>query len=111
MSQTLHWWLAIAVMGAITFLLRALPLAAHKPLSRSRLAADLNRRLPLCVMVILLLVSLKGAPADPSVLVSELLALVLVALTYLRWRNPLLSVVAGVAVLNSVSALAAMWTP
>nr|MBF0685754.1 AzlD domain-containing protein [Pseudomonas sp.] len=111
MSQNLHWWLAVGVMGAITFLLRALPLAAHRPLSRSRLAADLNRRLPLCVMVILLLVSLKGTPADPSVLVSELLALALVAITYLRWRNPLLSVIAGVAALNGVGALVAAWMP
>lgn len=107
MTQAMHWWLAIGVMAAITFLLRALPLAAHRPLSRSKLAAELNRRLPLCVMVILLLASFKGTPAVPSVLVPELLALGVVALTYLRWRNPLLSVVAGVAALNGFDALMA----
>jgi len=110
MTQAVHWWLAIGVMGIITFLLRALPLAAHRPLSRSRLAAALNRRLPLCVMVILLLASLKGTPASPSALVSELLALGCVALTYLRWRNPLLSVVAGVAALSGIKALLAALT-
>lgn len=109
MSQNLHWWLAVGVMAGITFLLRALPLAAHKTLSRSRIAGELNRRLPLCVMVILLLVSLKGSPADVSALVPELLALGLVALTYLQWRNPLLSVVAGVAALNGFTALMAAW--
>lgn len=107
MSESVHWWLAIAVMGGITFVLRALPLAAHRPLSRSRLAGALNRRLPLCVMVVLLLVSLKGTPLEPVLLASELLALVVVALSYLRWRNPLVSVVAGVAALNGLNALMA----
>lgn len=107
MSTISHWWLAIAVMGGITFLLRALPLATHKVLSRSKLTAELNRRLPLCVMVVLLLVSLKGTPAEPILLVSELLALCVAGLTYLRWRNPLLSVVVGVAALNGISSVLA----
>lgn len=102
-----HWWLAIAVMGGITFILRALPLAAHKSLARSRLTAELNRKLPVCVMIVLLLVSLKGTPAEPGLLISELLALGLAGGTYLRWRNPLLSVVVGVAALNGIGALLA----
>lgn len=107
MTTTVHWWLAVAVMGGITFLLRALPLAAHKGLARSRLATELNRRLPVCVMVVLLLVSLNGTPSQPGLLVSELLALGAAGITYLRWRNPLLSVVIGVAALNGIGALLA----
>lgn len=107
MSSSLHWWLALAIMGGLTFVLRALPLAAHKVLAQSRLAAALNRRLPLCVVAVLLLVSLRGSPAELGVWMAEWAALAVVALTYLRWRNPLLSVVAGVAALNALS----VWLP
>ncbi len=98
--MTTGWLLAIAVMGAITFALRALPLAAYRWLIASRFVDALNRLLPLCVMVILLLFSLRGTPAEPRVLASELLGLLAVAASYLRWRNPLASVILGLAVLN-----------
>lgn len=100
MSQAQYWWLAIAIMGGLTFLLRALPLVAWRRLARSRLAADLNRSLPLCVMVILLGASLKGGAQDPAGLLAELLALAVAGASYLFWRNPLVSVVVGVAALN-----------
>lgn len=105
MTQAMDWILAICVMGGITFLLRALPLIAHRNLLRSRLAERLNRHMPLCVMTVLLLVSLKGSPSEPLRLASELLALVVVGLSYLRWRNPLLSVVVGVAALGIIGQL------
>jgi len=102
MSQVQHWWLAMMVMGGLTFLLRVLPLAVWRQLARSRIADALNRRLPLCVMAILLCASLKGGPAQPAQLAAELLALAVAGLSYLKWRNPLISVVVGVAALNAV---------
>lgn len=100
MTSTGAWVLAIVVMAAITFSLRALPLAAYRWLTASRFVDALNRRLPLCVMVVLLLFSLRGGVAAPTLLASELLGLAAVAGTYLRWRNTLASVIAGLAVLN-----------
>lgn len=106
MSETLHWWLAIAIMGGITVALRAMPLLAHRRLEGNRILARLNRTVPLCVMVVLLLVSLRGGPAAPLTLAFEAVALCGVAASYLRWRNPLLSVAAGIALLNGLQWLA-----
>ncbi|GAA5236952.1 AzlD domain-containing protein [Verticiella sediminum] len=105
MSQVSYWILGVAVMGAITFSLRAFPLIAYRWLAHSRLIEALNRRLPLCVMVVLLLHSLEGSPAQPGMLASELLSLAIVAVVYLRLRNPLIGVVVGVAVLNLTQAV------
>lgn len=111
MTQMQHWWLAIAIMGALTFGLRALPLVVWRHLARSRLAADLNRSLPLCVMVILLCASLKGGVGAAPQLLAELLALAIAGASYLRWRNPLVSVVVGVLALNGLEWMArnAVW--
>lgn len=106
MTQAQHWWLAIAVMGGLTFLLRALPLAAWRQLARGRIAGELNRSLPLCVMVILLCASLQGGTGAAPQLLAELLALAIAGASYLRWRNPLISVVVGVLALNGVEWLA-----
>ena len=103
MTQAQHWWLAIAIMGGLTFLLRALPLAAWRQLARSRVAGELNRSLPLCVMVILLCASLKGGVGAAPQLAAELLALAIAGVSYLLWRNPLISVVVGVFALNALA--------
>ena len=100
MSVVQHWCLAVLVMGVITFLLRALPLAVWRQLGHSRIADALNRRLPLCVMVILLCASLKGSPTELTQLAAEIVALAGAGLSYLQWRNPLISVIVGVATLN-----------
>ncbi|MCK9513840.1 MAG: AzlD domain-containing protein [Pigmentiphaga sp.] len=102
MSETLHWWLAIATMGGITLALRAMPLLAHRWLAHSRILGRLNRTVPLCVMVVLLLVSLRGGAGASLTLLLEVVALGGVAVSYLRWRNPLLSVVGGIALLNGL---------
>lgn len=58
----------------------------------------LNRELPLCVMVILVMHSL-SASGTATPLGVEIVGLAVVALSYLRWRNALLSVVMGLGVL------------
>ncbi|MEQ4619174.1 MAG: AzlD domain-containing protein [Corticimicrobacter sp.] len=102
-----YLWPALAIMSALTILLRLLPLATQRFLGNNRAIDALNRTLPLAIMVILTLASLKGGGNEPMRLGAELLALGLVALSYLRWRNTLLSVVLGVAALNGVLWMAA----
>jgi len=71
---------------------------------RSRWMLRLNQELPLCVMVILVIHSLT-APGTTAPLLAEILALAVVAITYLRWRNALLSVVLGLFTLGLLAPL------
>lgn len=95
-SSTL--WLALALMSAITVLLRALPLLMQRKTLRSAWMSALNQSLPLCVMVILVVHSL-GPTNSAARWLAEALALLAIAASYLRWRNALVSVVIGLAVL------------
>jgi branched-subunit amino acid transport protein AzlD len=91
-------WLSIAVMSGVTVALRAVPLLLHKSLLRRAWMVRLNQELPPCVMVILVAHSL-GAAAGTAVFWPEIAALCVVAVSYLRWRNALSSVVLGLAAL------------
>jgi branched-subunit amino acid transport protein AzlD len=95
-------WILLVVMSGITILLRAFPLLMPRALLRTPWMLRLNQELPLCVMVILVVHSL-ASPGATAPLPAELLALVAVAVTYLRWRNALLSVVTGLATLALVA--------
>ena len=97
-------WILLAVMSGITILLRAVPLILPPSLLRSRWMLSLNQVLPLCVMVILVIHSL-AASGSHAPLMAETLALVAVAISYLRWRNALLSVVIGLISLGLVAPL------
>jgi branched-subunit amino acid transport protein AzlD len=92
-------WLAVAVMSSLTILLRAVPLLISRSVLRAPWMLRLNQELPLCVMVILVAHSLSGSgPVTP--LIEEIISLGAVGASYLRWRNALLSVVIGLAVLS-----------
>lgn len=101
-SQTVYWWIAVLAMGAVTFALRAAPLFLPKIWMQSALLKALNFALPLCVMTLLILASLKldAAFSQPRYLLAEVLSLLLVLASYMRWRNVLVSMVVGVAALN-----------
>lgn len=97
------WLLAVVLMGAVTFVLRAAPLLLPKAWLNSPLLRALNLALPLCVMVLLLLASLAIGPtatAEPMLLPAQLLALACVWWSYRRWRQVFLSMVVGVAAIN-----------
>lgn len=104
-EREMLWLLAVLLMGAITFVLRAAPVLLPKAWLQSPLLRALNRALPLCVMALLLLSSLAigtapQSPQSPHLLIAQILALACVWLTY-RWRrNVLLSMVVGVAAIN-----------
>ena len=93
-----------AVMSGITILLRALPLLLPRSLLRTRLMLHLNQQLPLCVMVILVLHAV-AEPGTTFAPVAEILSLVVVGASYVRWRNALVSVVVGLAALALLSPL------
>ncbi|WP_186118990.1 AzlD domain-containing protein [Burkholderia gladioli] len=102
--QILNQWLSIAVMSGITIMLRAAPLVLSKSRLRSPWVLRLNRDLPLCVMVVLISHSISGNPSPAWFLLTEKIgALCVVATSYLKWRNALLSVVAGIATLSAIT--------
>lgn len=95
---TIEQWLAVGVMSALTILLRALPTLMHRSVLRSSWMVMLNLELPMCVMVILVTHSIvAGHSAAP--IGHQIVALLAVALSYLRWRNALLSVGIGMGLL------------
>jgi branched-subunit amino acid transport protein AzlD len=98
MMGTIEQWLAVGVMSALTILLRALPVLMHRSVLRSSWMTMLNLELPMCVMVILVTHSVvTGNSAAP--IGHQIVALLAVALGYLRWRNALLSVGIGLGLL------------
>ena len=106
MIQTVDPWLSVAVMSAITILLRAVPLLLHKSLLRAPWMLHLNQELPLCVMVILVAHSLAAAGGSGTLLPQmwlQAVALGFVAGSYLLWRNALGSVALGLLVLGMLT--------
>jgi branched-subunit amino acid transport protein AzlD len=99
MTGTLENWAAVVLMSTLTIALRALPLLMNRSALRRPWMTALNRDLPLCVMVILVMHSLSASHSTTH-LAAEIVALGVVAASYLRWRNALLSVVIGLGTLT-----------
>jgi branched-subunit amino acid transport protein AzlD len=106
MTSTIDNWILVAVMSTITIMLRAVPLLMPRALLRTRWMLRLNQELPLSVMVILVIHSL-AEPGITTPLMAEIFTLIAVALTYWRWRNALLSVVLGLALLALIAPMMA----
>ncbi|MGB4882368.1 MAG: AzlD domain-containing protein [Neisseria sp.] len=105
-QQLMQWVLAVFLMGAITFSLRAAPLLLPKSWLRSHLLVNLNAALPLCVLILLILANLsldqEVATIKGMTVVAECLALLVVLMLYIRWRNVFVCMVAGVGLLNGL---------
>ena len=103
MSNTV-FLIALACMSAITFVLRAAPTLLPRKWLESPWLNALNFALPLSVMMVLILAALplQGAVLEQNwrELVAQVVALLLVLMVYVRWRNVLVAMVTGVAVLN-----------
>jgi len=102
---------SIAVAAAVTWTLRAAPFAALVPLRRSELLAHVGERMPLGVMLILAVYSMRGAmaPVETSTTLPLVVALAVTVGLHAWRRNAVLSMFAGTAVhvlLRSVLALA-----
>ncbi|WP_405615404.1 AzlD domain-containing protein [Streptomyces sp. NBC_01511] len=87
---------AVATAVAVTWALRALPFAALAPLRSSPLTAYLNAAMPVGVMVILTVYTLRGFdPRLPDEAWPTALALAVTVALHLWRRNVLLSIAAG----------------
>ncbi|CAJ1585540.1 branched-chain amino acid transporter permease [[Mycobacterium] wendilense] len=91
--------LLVGVAAAITWLLRALPFAGLAPMRNSELVKYLGLHMPLGVMVMLLIYTLRPGVAAGGLDVLWLGIAVLVTAGLHWWRaQALLSIVAGTAV-------------
>lgn len=90
--------LSMTLMGVITFGLRGLPFVAARWLQSHPLIARLGRFLPLSIMTLLLVHSMRGAaqthPGGPW---PELVSVALTLGLQWRFKHPLLSLLAGTA--------------
>lgn len=90
---------AVATAVAVTWALRALPFAALAPLRASPLVAQLGTAMPLGVLVILTVHTLRAVgPGVPDRLWPAAIALTCTVALHLWRRNVLLSVLGGTAV-------------
>ena len=90
---------ALAIMFGVTFALRALPFAILKPLRSSQLLRYLNRFMPVGILLILVVYTLKDVPLGrPPHGLPETIALVVTIGLHLWRRSAILSIVAGTAV-------------
>lgn len=99
MSDSLYVLGVVAIMGLVTFALRALPFLAGAWLQRHPLVHRLGQFLPLAIMTLLLVSSTLGAMSeDPERPWPELLAVLLIAAVQWFSRNALLSILLGTGV-------------
>ena len=106
MTDTAYILSAIALMTAVTLLLRALPFIAGHWLRRHPIVHKLGDSLPLSIMVLLLIHSAVGqARSHDGLPWQECLATALVILLQWRTRQTLLSIAAGTALYVALRAL------
>jgi branched-subunit amino acid transport protein AzlD len=95
-SDYAHIAALVLVSAAITWALRALPFAVLAPMRRSAVVRYLSLYMPLGVMVMLALYTLREVPGADSVHGWAAVAALLVTVGLHLWRrNMLLSIVAG----------------
>ena len=102
--------IAILAMAAVTFVIRALPALIPKAYLDTPWLHLLNSYLPLCVLILLILTSLQlpifshideaGDNSNNTLLLSQLVALATVLISYHYFRQLFVSMVIGIAVLN-----------
>lgn len=104
-EQSWQWWVAVLLMGGVTFALRAAPLMLPKSWLKAKLLQEVNAALPLVVLVLLILSSL-SRPENGGQgwlrLGAELAALLAVLGIHAWRRNMLLSLAVGIGVLNGI---------
>ena len=99
MPTTPYLLAAVAAAAAVTWALRALPFTAVARLRASAVAGYLGARMPLGVMVILVVYSLRDLPlAGPAHALPDIVALTATLALHLWRRNAVLSILGGTAV-------------
>lgn len=94
--------LSVLVMSAVTFFLRAFPTCVPRKLLDSPYLKTLNVAFPISVMTLLILSFLNFDYLNPDLmtLLSKILALALVLISYHYIKNIFVSIIIGVAALN-----------
>lgn len=85
----------IVVAALATFLTRLLPFVLLYRWAEHPLLKHLGRYLPPVLMVLLLMYALKDALVTGERLLPSVVALAVVAVLHLMWRNPLVSILSG----------------
>ena len=99
MPRPPHLVAAVLVAAAVTWALRAVPFAILAPLRTSRLVHYLGARMPVGVMAVLVVYTLRPASfAAPTYGLSTLVALAVTVGLHVWRRNVALSMLAGTAV-------------
>jgi len=103
MNQNTVFILVLLLTALTTFILRAAPTLIPRRWLAAPLLQTLNRFLPLCVMVALILTTFtKYQLTDGPAISAQGLALVVVLFSYIRFKNVLLSMIVGVGSLNGL---------
>ncbi|MDX6741288.1 branched-chain amino acid transporter permease [Actinocorallia sp. A-T 12471] len=98
MPTPLYLAAAVGISAAITWGLRALPFAVLSPLRRSAALRDLSLRMPVGVMLILALYTLRGVePTAWRAVVPVVVGLAAAVALHLRTRNAVVSVIGATA--------------
>ncbi|MCD0451575.1 AzlD domain-containing protein [Actinocorallia sp. API 0066] len=98
MSGTLYLVSAVAVSAGITWGLRALPFAVLAPLRRSAALRALSLQMPVGLMLILVLYTLRDVdPGTWRTLAPTALGLAAAVLLHLRTRNAVVSILGATA--------------
>lgn len=94
--NVLHSSLIIAVISAVTLILRFLPFVLFKNRELPKFAEQLGKSLPYAVMGMLVVYCLRGAePLTYPYTLPELISCLLTAALYVWKRNSMLSIVSG----------------
>jgi|SRR5690625_3253009 len=101
--KTSFFIITLIAVTLSTFFLRAAPILLPRKWLHSPLLRALNRYLPLCVMVVLVLNTFTGFEA-PIIkrMTAQFFALLFVLVSYIRLKNVLLSMIIGVSSLNGL---------
>jgi branched-subunit amino acid transport protein AzlD len=98
----------VLVSAAVTWGLRAVPFAVLAPMRRSPLIGHLAGQLPLGVMIILALSTVRGVSLDDAGRVLGFLIAIAITIALQLWRRSfMLSIVAGTATYVLISTLLA----
>lgn len=102
----LYLILGILAMAGVTFLTRITPIILPKKLLDLPLLLAINKGLPLAVMTLLILASLSWGDIKQqqlgisNLLISQILALCMVLISYHFWKQLFVSMLIGIASLN-----------
>lgn len=99
-----YLWLAILVMAIVTFIIRLMPTFLPSKMLNSPMLLAINQGLPLAVMTLLILSSLKwldnGSFQLSPLLIAQILALIVVLVSYHLFKQLFVSMIIGIASLN-----------